>query len=585
VKYIVRFFAVIGALVIFSIAIAAAIAVVSKKSLPAGKLVLEVNLEQGVVEYAPDNPLVELLTGRKPRLRQLIEALERASTDDHVVGLVAQIGQAPIGLAQIQELRDAVRAFRAKGKRAVAFSETFGEVGPGTGSYYLATAFDEIVMQPSGDVGLTGLISETPFIRGTFDLLDITPRFDHRYEYKNAMNMFTEKKFTPPHREALGKVLASMHGQIVRGIAQGRGLPADEVKSLIDRGPFLGQEAVTAKLVDRLAYRDEVFAALKQKNDDARVLYLAKYMDAVGKEEGHGATLALVHGVGPVTRGNSDFNPASGAVTMGSATVAGAIRAAAQDKDVKAILFRVDSPGGSYVASDTIWREVGEARKAGKPVIVSMGNVAGSGGYFVAMGADKIVAQPGTITGSIGVLGGKPVTEKAWEKIGITWDEVHFGANAGMWSGLKDYSPTEWARFEAWLDRVYGDFTSKVADGRKLPKEKVLQVAKGRIWSGEDAKALGLVDELGGYAVAIKVAREMAKIPADAKVQLKPFPAPKKPWQQFLEEGPDSSERGQADALVRLFEAVQPIVRMGQQVGLLGEPVGVLSMPEIGEIQ
>lgn len=583
-KYVVRFFAVIGALVVLSALVGGALAVVGKKSLPAGKLILEVNLEQGVIEYAPDNPLADLVMGKKPRLSQVIESLERASTDDRVVGLVGHVGQASMGIAQIQELRDAVQAFRARGKRAVAFSETFGEVGPGTGAYYLATAFDEIAMQPSGDVGLTGLISESPFIRGTLDLVAITPRLDHRYEYKNAMNMYTEKKFTPPHREALAKVIGSLYGQVVRGIAQGRGLPEDEVKALIDRGPFLGQEAVTAKLVDRLAYRDEVFARFKQQSGNASVLYLAKYAEAADKK-GTGATIALVHGVGAVTRGASEFNPTSGAVTMGSATVAGAIRAAAQDKDVKAILFRIDSPGGSYVASDTIWREVAEAKRAGKPVIVSMGNVAGSGGYFIAMNADKIVAEPGTITGSIGVLGGKPLTEKAWEKIGITWDEVHFGKNADMFTGLKDYSPAEAARFAAWLDRVYEDFTTKVAEGRKLSKDKVLQIARGRIWSGEDAKSLGLVDELGGYAVAIRLARAAAKISADAPIQLKPFPAPKKPWQQFLEEGPDSSERGQSQVLVHIYESIQPVVRLGQDVGLLNRPGGVLSMPAMGEIR
>ena len=184
------------------------------------------------------------------------------------------------------------------------------------------------------------------------------------------------------------------------------------------------------------------------------------------------------------------------------------LRAAAADKDVKAILFRVDSPGGSYVASDTIWREVVNARKAGKPVIVSMGDLAGSGGYFVAMAADKIVAQPGTITASIGVLGGKMLTSGLWDKVGLTWDEVHQGNNATMFTGTQDYTPAEWARFEAWLDRVYVDFTGKVAEGRKLPKEKVLEIAKGRIWSGQDAKNLGLVDELGGYDTALESGQE-----------------------------------------------------------------------------
>jgi len=195
----------------------------------------------------------------------------------------------------------------------------------------------------------------------------------------------------------------------------------------------------------------------------------------------------------------------------------------------------VDSPGGSYVASDTIWREVVNARKAGKPVIVSMGDLAGSGGYFVAMAADKIVAQPGTITASIGVLGGKMLTSGLWDKVGLSWDEVHQGNNATMFTGTQDYTPAEWARFEAWLDRVYVDFTGKVADGRKLPKEKVLQIAKGRIWSGQDAKNLGLVDELGGYDTALTLAKKAAGIGDGEDVNVVEYPRPKTLFQSIMQ--------------------------------------------------
>jgi protease-4 len=241
----------------------------------------------------------------------------------------------------------------------------------------------------------------------------------------------------------------------------------------------------------------------------------------------------------------------------------------------------VDSPGGSYVASDAIWRETLRAKRAGKPVIVSMGDVAGSGGYFVAMSADKIVAQPGTITASIGVVGGKMLMSGLWEKLGLSWDEVHTSANATMWSTTYDYSPAEWARFQAWLDRVYADFTSKVAEGRKLPKEKVLEIAKGRIWSGEDAKALGLVDELGGMDVALALAKKAAMIPAGADVKLKVFPAPKEPLQMLLEGAPDSSEeRAMVRAAVRTIAAVRPLVRVLQRMGVWG-PTGALSMPPV----
>jgi protease-4 len=241
-----------------------------------------------------------------------------------------------------------------------------------------------------------------------------------------------------------------------------------------------------------------------------------------------------------------------------------------EDKDVKAILFRVDSPGGSYVASDTIWREVVRARQAGKPVIVSMGNLAGSGGYFVAMAADKIVAEPGTITASIGVLGGKMLTSGLWDKVGLSWDEVHQGENATMFTGTHDYTPAEWGRFQAWLDRVYVDFTSKVADGRKLPKEKVLEIAKGRIWSGQDAKNLGLVDELGGYDTALKLAKKAAGVPESDDVKIVVYPRPKTLLQSMLDRrGPDNSDKEAiGQTLAKVLQVVQPVARQLNAAGI-----------------
>jgi len=263
--------------------------------------------------------------------------------------------------------------------------------------------------------------------------------------------------------------------------------------------------------------------------------------------------------------------------------VAAAFRDAVKDPKVKAILFRIDSPGGSYVASDAIWEETVRARKAGKPVIATMGDVAGSGGYFVAMAADKIVAQPATITGSIGVLGGKMLTTGFWKMLGITFDQVHEGANATYWSGTDDYTPAEWARFQAWLDRVYADFTSKVADGRRLPKERVLQIAKGRIWSGEDAKALGLVDELGGFPEALALARKAAKIPAGEEVSVQLFPRKKTAFQTLMDtlsgETPESSDQGaEAAAVIRALRLVQPLARQARAA--TGQ-TGVLEMPEV----
>jgi protease-4 len=523
------------------------------------------------LEDAPDTPTARLMLNQKQTLRDVVDAIDRGASDDRVVGMIAKIGSAPMGMAQTQEIRDAVQRFRAHNKFAVAYSETFGEFGPGNGSYYLATAFDHIYLQPSGDVGLTGIIMESPFVKGTLSKLGMTFHGDHRYEYKNALNSLTETKYTAPHKEAMTAIMNSWFNQMKDGICQARQIAPDKFQAIVDAGPYLGKEAVAAKLVDAVAYRDEVYGDVKNKaGDGAELLYLDKYLSRAGRPHDHGKTIALVFGVGGVTRGLSDYDPVQGSQTMGSDTVASAIRAAADDKDVKAILFRVDSPGGSYVASDTIWREVVRARQAGKPVIVSMGNLAGSGGYFVAMAADKIVAEPGTITASIGVLGGKMLTSGLWDKVGLSWDEVHDGENATMFTGTHDYTPAEWGRFQAWLDRVYVDFTSKVADGRRLPKEKVLEIAKGRIWSGQDAKNLGLVDELGGYDTALKLAKQAAKVPEADDVRIVVFPRAKTLLESMLDRrGPDNSDKEAiGQTLTKVLQVVQPVARQLDAAGI-----------------
>ena len=583
-----RLLAWIGGLVVVAGVLAVVMVVYGlrhKKAVPS-RTILELNLESAFVEDNPDNPMARLTGASKPDLHDLTFALERAEGDPRVVGLVARLGAAKVGIAHVQELRDAVLRFRKKGKFALAFSETFGEFSSGGSAYYLATAFDEVWLQPSGDVGLVGIQLEAQFLRGTLDKLGVVPRLDHRYEYKAAMNMFTETKFTPAHREELHKVGDGIFNQMVRGIAEGRKLSPEQVKGLIDRGPFLGQEAVNEKLVDQLAYRDTFYSKAKERaGAGAELLYLNKYLERTDRPHKKGKRVALIFGIGGVGRGASDYDPLSGSQSMGSDTVTAAFRAAIADKDVKAIVFRVDSPGGSYVASDAIWREVLNAKQAGKPVIVSMGNVAGSGGYFVAMGADKIVAEPGTITGSIGVLGGKLVPSGLMEKVGVSVDRVTFGQNAAMFSPTTDYSPAEWARFQAWLDRVYADFTTKVAQGRKLDKAKVLELAKGRIWTGEDAKQLGLVDELGGLHMALALAKQAAGIPEPDDVELRPFPTKKSPARELFDKltgkEPDNSEKTERIALQlnsQTLQALRELVQLAQRVGLYGTH-DVLEMP------
>lgn len=569
-KSIVRYLAILGALVLIGMVIAVFAVIGSKGKVPS-KTILEANFEQSLMEDVPETPSARLLLHEKQTLRDVVDAIDRGAVDDRVVGIIAKIGAAPMGMAQTQEIRDAVLRFRSHKKFAVAYSETFGEFGPGNGAYYLATAFDHIYLQPSGDVGLTGIIMESPFIKDALSKLGVTFHGDHRYEYKSALNFLTETKYTDAHKEAMTAIMTSWFNQMKYGICDARQIAPDKFQAIVDAGPYLGKEAVDAKLVDAVAYRDEVYGKVKsQAGSGAELLYLDKYLSSAGRPHDSGKTIALVFGVGGVTRGKSNYDPVQGSQNMGSDTVAGAIRAATEDKNVKAILFRVDSPGGSYVASDTIWREVVRARQAGKPVIVSMGNLAGSGGYFVAMAADKIVAEPGTITASIGVLGGKMLTSGLWDKVGLSWDEIHQGENATMFTGTRDYTPAEWSRFQAWLDRVYVDFTSKVADGRKLPKEKVLEIAKGRIWSGEDAKNLGLVDELGGYQTALRLAKKAVGVSDGEEVKIVVFPRPKSFIESLMQRGgPENSDKeAVGQTLARILEVVQPVARELDAAGI-----------------
>ena len=543
------------------------------------QVILEINLEQEVVEYVPEDPFAKLITDEVRSLRDVVGALDAAASDNRVVGLLARGGAAPMGFAQVQEIRDAVVAFGKSGKSTAIFAETFGEFGAGNVGYYLATAFERIYLQPSGDIGLIGLAMEHPFVKGTLDTLGIGVQMDHRYEYKNAMNLFTETKFTDAHREASEVLLESMVDQMVLGISRARGTTPEAVRDLINRGPFLASSAHAEGLVDSLAYWDEVRDQVKgEHGKDAKWLDIKNYLKRIEeKPYREGTKVALIYGVGPVHRGKSDYDPLSASMTMGASTLTKAFRDAVKDVEVRAILFRIDSPGGSYVASDAIWREVAKAKKADKPVVVSMGNVAGSGGYFVAMNADKIVAQPGSITGSIGVLAGKFITTEFWKRLGMTWDTAQVGENALIWGTGAEFTPGQWARFQTWLDRIYEDFTAKVGEGRNMSQAEVHAVAKGRIWTGEDAKAHGLVDELGGMKAAMRLIREALELEADTSLNLVVFPKEKNLIEQVMEKGLIRT-LSNGDALARFATELQPVFRFARTVG---QPRQVLEMAPV----
>ena len=545
-------------------------------------LILELDLTEGIAEEPPSDPLSALTTMRRPRLPDVLDGLRRAAADDRVRALVVKVGGRPIGLAQVQELHAAIREFGGAGKLTVAWAETFGDFSPGNVPYFLATAFERIYLQPSGDLGLTGIAVQNWFYRGALDKLGVEVEVGARGEYKSAAERLTEHGFSRPAREALQRVAASMVEQLAGAIAQRLGVPAQDARALIDRGPFVAGEALDTGLVDALGYRDEVYTAVREAaGPDAYLLYLGRYQRA--RTLGERArklpapaedSVALIYATGPIRRGRTARSPLGGS-SMGSDTMSGALRSAVADHRVKSIVLRVNSPGGSYVASDTIWREVVRARQAGKPVVVSMSEVAASGGYFIAMAADTIVAQPGTITGSIGVISAKPVLGQALDRAGVSTDSVTEGAHADMFTTSRPYSDEEWEKINGWLDRIYADFTGKVADGRGLSQDQVHEIARGRVWTGADAAGIGLVDELGGLDTALAVARQKASLPQSAAVRLFPRSHPLDRLRP-----PDSSEARPAAAagLGELFaESWGPVSRLAAAAGL--SPQGPLMLP------
>ncbi len=557
---------ILVAVVVVGLALVALTARAARR--PRAGSVVEVSIKGEIPEEIPGGAFGRILGAKKLTMRDYVEGILKARDDRRVNGLLVTIDRPTIGLGKAQELRDALSEFRRSGKWTVAWMETAGEFAPGNLPYYLATACQSIWIAPSGDVNLTGLRFEVPFIRGSLDKLGIVPDFDHIGRYKTFKNFFTDHAMDRAYRESMEAIVESLYRQVRRGIAEGRGVSEEQVGALIDRGPFLGPQALEAKLVDRLGYRDELEADLKEKNGGRLPLVkLASYLGG-GRHFDHGVKVALIYGNGAVTRGESDFDPLLQGATMGSDTVAAAIRKAREDRSIKAIVFRVDSPGGSYVASDIIWREVSRTHGV-KPIVISMSDLAGSGGYFVAMAADRIIAQPATLTASIGVLGGKFVTRGFFEKIGVTSDAVQRGRHATYFSTHQPYTPEERAIFEGALQRIYRDFVEKAAKGRGRTFDQIDAIAKGRVWTGEDALRLGLVDELGGITLAIRRALDLAKLDPESSVRLVLFPEPKGLLLSLL------SRDDTRAALDTLRQRVTQVL----EEGTIPAPAGVLLMP------
>lgn len=505
--------------------------------------VLELSLRSTPPETTGFDPLTIITGGgRQMSLRETVATIHRAAEDPRVAGLIAQVQLPPSPIGAVQELRDAIAAFSAV-KPSVAWAETY----PGTLSYYLASAFREIWMQPSGGVGLIGFAANAMFLRDALDKAGIEAQFVARGEYKSAANLFTEDGFTDAHREAVTRMLESIQAQVWQAVGESRKIAVDALDQMADRAPLMRDDALASGLVDRIGFRDEAYARMAElvsngssgEDVDAEEkpprMYLARYAGAarprltppVPAIPGRRAkpTIAVVTVEGAIVngRGGPQGIPL-GPSNAGGDTIAAALREVADDDSVSAIVVRVDSPGGSVTASETIWREVKRARERGKPVVASMGSVAASGGYYVSMAADAIVANPGTITGSIGVITGKLVVRDLKERLGVGSDTVRTNANADAWSIDAPFTPQQQARQEADADLFYTDFVQRVADGRNLTTKDVDKVARGRVWTGADALERGLVDELGGLRTAVRRAKVLAGLDPDTEVRILSYP-------------------------------------------------------------
>jgi len=486
--------------------------------------VLTLTLKGQYLEHTASGGLGALLLGKESSLYNLTRTILHAAQDKKIKGIVVSIESPSLGAAQIQELREALMAFRKAGKQSWCFTDSFGESGGGTGLYYLATACQQIWLQPMGSVNITGLSIEVPFAKGALEKLDVKPEMVQRKEYKSYLETFTREDFSEHSREENQAIMDSILSQFVEGIAKERTIPHDQVRLLIQNGPYLTEEALKEKLVDVIDFRHNLKPMIKK--------ILGKHIKFIGTES-YVTTLhpkktedkvALIFGSGTIMRDGKESSPMA-EITITANEAYKAFQLAIEDKNVKAIVYRLNTGGGSPVASETIYGIINYAKlHAKKPVIISMSDATASGGYWIAVAGSKIIAQPATITGSIGVFGGKFVLSGLFDKLGIKFGQITTSENGGMWSMAQSFTPNQWLKLNALIDHTYDNFTKRVALGRNMAAEQVEKVARGRIWTGEQALALGLVDQLGSLHTALEIAKKEVGLPLDTEIHIYPTP-------------------------------------------------------------
>jgi protease IV len=484
------------------------------------EMILTLDLREGLTDQAPVSGLAAF--SNQQGFTDLLVKIDTAATDEDVKGLFIRASEGSVGSARAEELRDALIDFRGSGKFVIAHTQ--GSLfSSGPSAYRAISAADEIWMQPGTDLAVTGVSFETQFLKGLLDNLSITAEIEALYEYKNAPNTYKNETYTEPHREALATLAESLWSISLSDIAEDRGLQTANLRSLLESGVIPAEQALDRALVDSLGWPVDAIDSAKSRAEGAEMVSLASYTAPSARP---GAPMvAVVGGEGAIVTGGGSDDPFASTVGFGSDRVARAILDAGENERVEAIVFRVDSPGGSPTASDQIWNAIERVQADGTPVVVSMGSVAASGGYYVSAGADHIVASNTTITGSIGIFGGKLAIGEGLQRIGVNVEAVTVG---GSWTeafSVNRFTDEQRKEMLALLERGYDRFTSIVAEGRDMTQDEVHEHARGRVWSGADALQNGLVDSIGGFREAIEVAKTAAGIDAETDVQLVYYPA------------------------------------------------------------
>lgn len=545
-KIFVRFFVTIG--ILTTIIIICAVVIIRSlsemKDDVEEKSVLNINMSALTGDVNADGGFYffDSFLSRKVSLIDTLLLLKNAEKDPKILGIFTDISHLDLSYAQIEELRNGIINFKKTGKPAYCFADSFGEITNGTKNYYLATAFDKIFMQPAGMVGFNGLTSESVFLKGTLEKLAIEPLGSKRKEYKTYWNMFSEEKYTPEHKESSEALINSIFNKIVEEVALTRQISVENIKEIGNSFALTSEKAFEKKLIDGIVFKDDAFEELKKATNHEKIISIGNYknLQPVNFEIENEGMIALVELPGSIHRGVSDFGPSGYPESSGSETILSMLKKAEKDEDIKGVIIRVNSPGGSVVASETIWHQIKKMSEENKkPVVISMGTVAASGGYYVSMSAPKIFADHNTITGSIGVVLGKMYTREFFKKLGITFDTVSTGKNTDMFSPLTRFEDDQKANLENSLDDIYRTFVERAAQGRKMEYDALEKHAKGRVWTGAQAKERGLVDETGGFMEAL--AYMNSKIGEGRELKVVKYPESDKIWEMILGRDDDSS--------------------------------------------